>query len=217
MNKWLGEPSHPCSPEDEGPKGVAQPLLAVCLPLTGALCSSLRTRQVPLDGGTGRASGQPAQVCEHALWSLMLEPVQHALQPGGGQSASCCLHGLPNLIDVFGGMGKIQDAHGIGTLVVDQSRPPLRPILHGAHLCRPFHPAPMRFDQGRFRKALGGSQPRKSGNLLRRDLPALIAGDLPQHERFDFDPLAPGQVDHRSIRTRAFACRLPLAPGGPPV
>jgi hypothetical protein len=57
-------------------------------------------------------------VFEHALWSLVLEPVQHALQPASGQSAACSLHGLPDVIDVFGGMRKIQDAHRIRTVVV---------------------------------------------------------------------------------------------------
>ncbi len=120
------------------------------------MCASrFCTGQVLLDGGTGIARGQPGQVWEHALWSLALEPVQCSLKPGGGQSPSCCPHGLPDLIDVFGSMGKIQDAHGIRTVVVDQPSPPLRSILHGAGLCRPFHPSPMRFDQGRFREALG--------------------------------------------------------------
>ncbi len=107
----------------------------------------LQIGQFLLDGGTGIASGQPGQVVEHPLGSLVFEPVQYSLQPGGGQSPSCCLHGLPDLIDVFGAMGKIQDAHGIRTVVVDQPRPPLRSILHGADLCRPFQPSPMRFDQ----------------------------------------------------------------------
>src|SRR2546421_9359962 len=41
---------------------------------------------------------------EHPLGSLVLEPVQHSLQPQRGQSASCCSHDLPDLIDVLGGM-----------------------------------------------------------------------------------------------------------------
>src|SRR5260370_2885118 len=42
---------------------------------------------------------------EHAGGSLVFEPMEQTCQPCGGQSAPCCLHGLPDLIDVFGGMG----------------------------------------------------------------------------------------------------------------
>src|SRR6266516_237487 len=189
--RWMGKPSYPCSPVDEGPKGAVQSLLALCLPPTAAQRPSLRSRCRPrlvpasiadriaqhqhgidvlplpaharafeagfhhhlvgtfhaaranrpaclliggvlhvrltllqigqflLDGATGIASGQPAQVFEHSLRSLVFEPVQHSVQPGGRQSASSCLHGLPDLTDVFGGMGKIQDGHRICTVVVD--------------------------------------------------------------------------------------------------
>ena len=75
---------------------------------------------------------------EHAGGSLVFEPMEQACQPRRGQSAPCCLHGLPDLIDVFGGMGKVQDAHGIRTMVVDQPLQPLRSILHGTHLAGLF-------------------------------------------------------------------------------
>ena len=53
----------------------------------------LQIGQFLLDGGTGIASGQPGQVFEYALWSLVFELVEDALQPASGQSASCCLQG----------------------------------------------------------------------------------------------------------------------------
>ncbi len=128
----------------------------------------------------GIARGQPAQVLEHPLWSLMFEPVQYSLQPGGGQSASCCLHGLPDLIEVFGGMGKVQDTDRIRSVVVNQPLQPLRAILHRARLCRPFQPPPMRFDRRGFRKAGSLTEARAVREVLRADLPALVARHLPQ-------------------------------------
>ena len=96
----------------------------------------LQIAQFLLHGWTGKASDQLGQ---------MFEPVKHDLQPLGGQSASCCTYGLPNLIDVFGCVRKIENVHGICTMVVDQSLQPLRSILHHvplSHLCRPFQPPP---------------------------------------------------------------------------
>src|SRR5437660_10949651 len=39
----------------------------------------------------GIASGQPGQVGEDPCWSLVLEPMQHSLQPAPGESAPGCL------------------------------------------------------------------------------------------------------------------------------
>src|SRR5438309_27158 len=43
LDRWLGQPSHPCAPVHERPKGAAEPLLAVALSSAGAqrclLCS----------------------------------------------------------------------------------------------------------------------------------------------------------------------------------
>src|SRR5256886_16421622 len=89
-------------------------VLHMCLPV-------LQIGQVCLDGGTGRASGQPPEVPQHALRSLMFEPMQHAFQPTSRQPASLGLHGLPDLVDVFGSMRKIQDAHGFFLMI---RRPP---------------------------------------------------------------------------------------------
>src|SRR5260370_11104086 len=52
----------------------------------------------------GRERCQPAQVSEHPCWSLVFEPVQHALKPACRQSASCCLHGLSDVVDILRGM-----------------------------------------------------------------------------------------------------------------
>jgi len=98
----------------------------------------LQIAQSLLHGWTGTASYQPGQMFEHPVGSLVFEPVKHDLQTLGGQSASCCTYGLPNLIDVFGCARKIEKAHCICTMIVDQSLQPLRSILHCAHLCRPF-------------------------------------------------------------------------------
>ena len=43
----MGQPRHPRSPEDEGPKSAGQPLLAVCLPPTRAQRSSMGHRRRP--------------------------------------------------------------------------------------------------------------------------------------------------------------------------
>ena len=48
----------------------------------------------------------------------------------------------------------------------------------------------------------GIREPRKGGKVLRADLSMLVAADLSEYERFDFDPLTPNQVDHRSIPTQ---------------
>jgi hypothetical protein len=109
-----------------------------CLLIGGVLHVRLTLLQIGeflLDGWTGVASSQPCEMGEHPLGSLMFEPVQHSLQPGGGQFASGFLHGLPDLIDVFGSMGKVEDPDRIRSVVVEQSLQPLRSILHRAHLC----------------------------------------------------------------------------------
>src|SRR6266849_4542966 len=161
----------------------------------------LQVGQFLLDCCTRIASGHPSQVFEHPLRSLVLEPVQYSREPGGGQSASCCSHGLPDLIDVFGGMGKVQDTDRRRSVVVDQPLQPLRSILHRAHLCRPFQPLPMRFAQRCLRKALGVREARTGGDLLRTHLPPLVARDLPDRQRLDFDPLTPHQEHIGSIPT----------------
>ncbi len=43
----MGHPIQLCSPEDEGPTGAGEPLLAVCLPLTHAKRSSMSKRCRP--------------------------------------------------------------------------------------------------------------------------------------------------------------------------
>src|SRR6266567_2202978 len=63
--------------------------------------------QFLLDSGTGIARGQPGQVLEHALGSLMFESVEHSLKPRGWQSASGGLHGLADPTCVFSSMGKV--------------------------------------------------------------------------------------------------------------
>src|SRR6266704_1972970 len=117
---------------------------------------------------------------EHPSWSLVLEPVQHALQPASGQSASCCLHRLPDVVDILGGMRKVENTYRIGTVVIHQSLQPLRAILHRAHLGGPFQSPPMRFDQDCFRKALSLSEARAVREVLRAHLSSLCAADLSQ-------------------------------------
>ena len=95
---------------------------------------------------------------EHPFWSLVTDMVQHAFQPVSGQSASCCLHRLPDRADIFGGMRKVENAHRIRTVVIHQSLQPLRAILHRAHLAGPAEPAPMRFDERCLLKARGITQ-----------------------------------------------------------
>jgi hypothetical protein len=84
--------------------------------------------------------------------------VQHAFQPACGQAASCCLDRLADVVDVLGGMGKIEDAYCIRTLVVGQSLQPLRAILHRAHRCGPCQPSSMRLQQRRLLKTRGLSE-----------------------------------------------------------
>src|SRR5712692_1130078 len=47
VSRCMGQPRQPCSPEDEGPKGAGQPLLAVGLPLARAQRSSMSSRCGP--------------------------------------------------------------------------------------------------------------------------------------------------------------------------
>ena len=118
----------------------------------------LQIGQFLLSGFAGVASDHPCQVLQHPLGSLVFEPMQHAVEPPGRQSASCSLHGLTDVADRASRMRKIENAHRIGTMVVDQARPPLRAILHRTDRCCPFQPSSMRFDQRCLRKALGPSR-----------------------------------------------------------
>ncbi|SRR5258708_4444237 len=47
MDRWVGQPVHPRSPEDEEPKGLGQLLLTVCLPPTRAKRLSMSQRCRP--------------------------------------------------------------------------------------------------------------------------------------------------------------------------
>src|SRR5260370_25965823 len=77
---------------------------------------------------------------KHAGGSLVFEPMEQACQPRGGQSAPCCLHGFPDLIDVFGGMGPrpecAQHPHG-------GSRPALAATPRHLAPRRPLPPVPV--------------------------------------------------------------------------
>ncbi|MDQ6662382.1 MAG: hypothetical protein M3Z24_15640, partial [Chloroflexota bacterium] len=58
-----------------------------------------------------------------------------------------------------------------------------------------------------FLKASGVTEAREVREVLRADLPALRAADLPQHQRLDFHPFAPYQVDKGPIPTHhLFVC-----------
>ena len=48
----------------------------------------------------------------------MLKTVEDALEPACRHSASRREHQLTDVIDLLGGMGKIEDAHRIGTVVI---------------------------------------------------------------------------------------------------
>ncbi len=47
MDRWVGQPVHPRSPEDEEPTGLGQLLLTVCLPPTRAKRLSMSQRCRP--------------------------------------------------------------------------------------------------------------------------------------------------------------------------
>src|SRR5258708_12453273 len=101
-----------------------------------------------------------------SLGSLVFETVPPSLQPASRQSASCCLHGLPDLMDGLGGVSKIQDAHRIGTVVGHQPLQPLCSILHGTHRCGLLHPTPVRFHQRCLPKTLPVRHPCPAAHLL---------------------------------------------------
>jgi len=65
----------------------------------------------------------------------------------------------------------------------------------------------MRFEQRGFLKFRGGTQARAVREVLRAELPPLIARDLSHGERFDLGPLASDQVHHRSISTQCLLLR----------
>src|SRR5260221_1881217 len=142
-------------------------------------------------------------------WS---RPVNHV---GGSLPPAACT-ACPISLTYSAAWARVQNAHSIRTVVVDQPRPPLGAILHRADRCRPFQSPSMRFHQRCLRKALGLSQARKGGNLPCADLPAFCARDLPHHQRLDFGPLASYQMHHRSICDSAVAGLLPQAPEAPP-
>src|SRR5260221_9364965 len=111
-------------------------------------------------------------------WS---RPVNHV---GGSLPPAACT-ACPISLMYSAACARVQDAHGIRTVVVDQPLQPLGPILHRAHFCCPFQPPPMRFDQCCFLKAGSVTQSREVREVLRADLPALVACDLPQCTRLD--------------------------------
>ena len=171
----------------------------------------LQMAQFLLGFWAGTVSAHPCQVREHPGWSLVFEPMEDCCQPVGGQSAACGSDGLADLTDKAFRMRKIQNAHRIGTMVVDQPRPPLRSILHRAHLCRPFQPPPICFDQRCHSPGFGVSQPRKRGDLLGTDLSLLVARDLPNHQRLDARPTGRPPGAQRLHPHSTLACPLPQA------
>jgi hypothetical protein len=55
-------------------------------------------------------------------------------------------------------MRKVQDAHGIGTMLISKLLQPFRPIRYEAHLACRLHPAPLGFDQRQALKRVGVGQ-----------------------------------------------------------
>ncbi|HYL44355.1 MAG TPA: hypothetical protein VEU97_13290, partial [Ktedonobacteraceae bacterium] len=73
---------------------------------------------------------QATQMRQHARWPFMLEPMQDPLQPPLGQPVSGVSHRLRDGTHILGGVGKIQHAHRIRALVVDEALEPLGSIGH---------------------------------------------------------------------------------------
>ena len=116
-----------------------------------------------LHGWARIASGQPVQVSEDPCWSLVLEPVQHALQPASRQSASCCSYGLPDVVDVFGSM---RPRRACAPHPHDGSRPvPAATLLHLAPRT-PLPPVPVLADA--FRPARPPQSARRQRVARRR-------------------------------------------------
>ena len=64
---------------------------------------------------------------------MMLELVQQHREPAFGQVMAQLLGLLADLAEIACCMGKIQNAHGIGTMAIDEALQPVGPILHRRH------------------------------------------------------------------------------------
>ena len=101
--------------------------------------------------------------------------------------ARACLRGcLPHLIDILGGVGKVQDAHGVGAMMIDEARPSLGSIHHRTYGPGALDTAPMPFHHSLLAKGLGIGQTRKGRDLSGADFPVSIPPYLGHDQRFDF-------------------------------
>jgi len=74
---------------------------------------------------------------------------------GGGTLAK---QGLPDAGNALSGVWKIQDADGIGAVVIHKALLPIRPIHHRGHVLAGFDTATMQFTVRQVLKALGIGQ-----------------------------------------------------------
>jgi hypothetical protein len=141
------------------------------------------------------------QFLQDLAGSLVFELMQLLLKPAlgfiWGQAQ------LTNLTKPFSGVGKIQNADGLGTMKIDKALGPLRAIDRGCHHLSLFDPAPMHFDQGQPIELLGFDPARKVADIFSPDLPLPIGSayfaNLANRQRFHFNPFTPHQRDHRPI------------------
>src|SRR5258708_23880005 len=89
---------------------------------------------------------------QNTLWPLMFEPMQDPLQPGLGQVQACTSHRLSNGTHILCGVGKIQNALRILSVVVDKPLEPICCIPHCCHRSRVLQTSSMHFHQGCFFK-----------------------------------------------------------------
>jgi hypothetical protein len=86
-------------------------------------------------------------------------------------------------------MRKIQNAHGIGTMTLDEANDPFGSIVESGHLFSLIHTPPPHLKRGQISKGLGICQPRKIRELLTVRLPLLRSAYFSNGGHFDLCPL----------------------------
>ena len=94
--------------------------------------------------------GQLPQGGQYRIRTPMVQCLALVGKPSCAGQRALAIDRLPSLGHIAQGMGKIQDAHRIRPMEVDEALDPLRPIAHGTsiHGLGRLGPASVRFHQG---------------------------------------------------------------------
>jgi len=109
----------------------------------------------------GRAGrDERAQFGQHAGRPRVPQRLAHPLLVGWGQEGAIWPAGLPDGREVLRRVRQIEDAHRLGTVIVNKGLAPLRSIHHGTDPPRPCDPPPVEFPQGKVGNGGTIGQPR---------------------------------------------------------